>query len=89
MKRPNQNPVESDKDHTELWWSLDVAKLVVGDIICTNENTKASRLIRQYTGQGRFSHVALYLGDNYIIEAVVPKVIRRLATEYILTDDEC
>jgi len=55
------------------WFYLDDAQLEIGDIIASRNTGKGSRLIREVTG-GAYSHVALYLGDGRIIEAVPPRV---------------
>lgn len=57
-------------------------RLIVGDIICTGDNTTKSVLIRRNTGGGPVSHVALYEGDGIIIEAVLPKVRQCTVDEF-------
>ncbi len=69
------------------WWSLDPAKLQVGDIIGTREHNRKSELIRRSTGGGPISHVALYIGDNTVVEAVLPRTRRKAAAYYVLTTD--
>lgn len=66
------------------WWGLDVRKLVVGDIIGTSSG-KWSYLIRKMTGGGPLSHVALYVGENAIIEAVLPRARVQQADTYLLS----
>jgi uncharacterized protein YycO len=68
-------------------WALDVNKLQPGDIIGTGDRSKRGDLIRAHTGGGPLSHVALYVGNDEIVEAVMPLGRRKGATDYILTND--
>lgn len=69
------------------WWTLDVAHLKPGDIVGTRHQTRRSRLIRENTGGGPLSHVALFLGGDDIIEAVMPRTATASARRYVLRRD--
>jgi hypothetical protein len=68
------------------WFVLDVTYLAVGDIIATRHGGRISTVIQRETG-GRYSHVALYIGDNQVFEATIPRARITEASSYILTTD--
>jgi hypothetical protein len=72
---------------SSTWWSLRVSELRVGDIIGTSCG-KQGKLIRKLTGGGPLSHVALYVGQNRIIEAVLPRARQKPASTFVLSRGE-
>lgn len=56
--------------------SIDTSILQVGDLVVTNADSIVSAAIRGYTDEPA-SHVALYIGDGEVIEAIVHGVTRR------------
>jgi uncharacterized protein YycO len=53
--------------------SVPRGKLKVGDILLTSSTTCISRLIKWWT-ISRWSHVGIYVGNNFVIEATWPRV---------------
>jgi hypothetical protein len=66
------------------WYTLDLNALKIGDIVATRDDTSGSRRIQKITG-GRFSHVALYLGDGVMCEAVPPRARLVLLRHHVFT----
>lgn len=67
--------------------TLNTNELRPGDIIGTASNTRSSELIRACTGNGPISHVALYVGNNVVVESVQPRGRRRLANLFVTTSN--
>ncbi|MDP1840579.1 MAG: hypothetical protein Q8N31_25380 [Reyranella sp.] len=69
------------------WSALNFDELKVGDIIATRHGGKSSRLVRRHIG-GEYSHVAIYIGDGKICEAVLPRARIVSADNHTTTSDE-
>jgi uncharacterized protein YycO len=66
-------------------YQLDPTRLLPGDVILEKGDSLYSRVIR-LSDRGRFSHVILYLGANFIVEAVEEGVRIMQALRVITAD---
>lgn len=65
--------------------ALTMGQLQKGDIILSTTSAKVSKMVKLATFS-KYSHARIYIGDQNIIEAVEPVVIKRKLTE-VLRDD--
>ncbi|MEO1641889.1 MAG: YiiX/YebB-like N1pC/P60 family cysteine hydrolase [Pseudomonadota bacterium] len=66
--------------------SIGISALEVGDIIATSGNAAISAAIRSHTG-APVSHLALYIGDGMVIEAVSRGVVQNTLSRVLETSD--
>ena len=71
-------------DCCEQYYSLNATELRPGDIILTRSRESLSRMIR-IISKGEYSHAAMYIGNNLVMESVLEEGVRTTVANSIIS----
>lgn len=74
-------------DRSNLLYSMNTTELRPGDIILTRSRESLSRMIR-IVSKGKYSHAAIYIGRNLLMESVLEEGVRTTVANSIVSQQK-